>query len=160
MTTVEKYPLEKRKIIKKTVKVIFYAYILFFIFRLFANIFLRNLYQTPLMILDIFFALLPIIILVYEIEYYKKYFYDIREDFLVIKKGVITPTETILPYDKFQDVYVDQDVFDRLFKLYDVHVSTATFMSGIQAHIDGVNKENGQLFREMILKNIKSRQKK
>jgi len=160
MTTVEKYPLEKRKIIKKTVKATFFMYILFLIGPLWANLLLWNLYQTPLIILDILFLLFPLIDWIYQREYYKKYFYDIRNDFLVIKKGVITPTETILPYDKLQDVYVDQDIFDRAFKLYDVHVSTATVMSGIQAHIDGVNKENGQLFREMILKNIQSHHKK
>lgn len=110
--------------------------------------------------MDILFVLFPLIEWVYQREYYKKYFYDIREDFLIIKKGVITPTETILPYDKLQDVYVDQDIFDRFFSLYDVHVSTATVMSGIQAHIDGVNKENGQLFRKIILENIQSHQKK
>lgn len=159
MATVENYPLEKRKIIKKTIKSTFFMYILFLIGPLWANLFLWNLYRIPLIILDVLFILFPLIEWLYQREYYKKYFYDIRTDFLVIKKGVIMPTETILPYDKLQDVYIDQDIFDRPFRLYDVHVSTATMMSGIQAHIDGVNKENGQLFREMILKNIKSHQK-
>jgi membrane protein YdbS with pleckstrin-like domain len=159
MTTVEKYPLEKRKIIKKTIKSTFNMYIFFLIIPLWANIFLWSLYQIPLMIIDALFIVYPLIQWVYQREYYKKYFYDIRSDFLVIKKGVIAPNETILPYDKLQDVYIDQDIFDRIFKLYDVHVSTATMMSGIQAHIDGVNKENGEIFREMILDNIKSHHK-
>lgn len=69
------------------------------------------------------------------------------------------PRETILPYEKLQDVYVDQDVFDRIFRLYDVHVSTATFMSGFEAHIDGVNKENAEAIREIILENIRKNKK-
>jgi membrane protein YdbS with pleckstrin-like domain len=156
MTTVEKYPLEKRKIIKKTVSSSFGMLILFLIGPLWANIFLWNLYTIPLIIIDALFLLFPLIEWIYQREYYKRYFYDIRQDFLVIKKGVITPTETVLPYDKMQDVYVDQDIFDRIFSLYDVHVSTATTMSGIQAHIDGVSKENSQIFREMILGNVKA----
>ena len=156
MTTVEEHPLEKRKIIKKTISYTFVLYVFFLIGPLWANIFFWNLYQIPLIILDALFILFPLIEWLYQREYYKRYFYDIRKDFLFIKKGVIAPTETILPYDKLQDVYVDQDVFDRIFNLYDVHVSTATLMSGIQAHIDGVSKENSQLFREMILKDIKA----
>jgi membrane protein YdbS with pleckstrin-like domain len=159
MTTVEKYPLEKRKIIKKTVSSSIGMLIFFLIIPLWANIFLWKLYMIPLIIIDALFVLFPIIQWLYQREYYKKYFYDIRQDFLVIKKGVFMPTETILPYDKMQDVYVDQDIFDRIFSLYDVHVSTATVMSGIQAHIDGVNKENSQLFRELILQQIKAHRK-
>ena len=158
VTTIEKYPLERRKIIKKTVAGSFAIFIMGIILMipLWLNIPILNLYATPLMIIEALFLLYPLIKWLYEREYYKKYFYDIRNDFLVIKKGVFAPNEVTLPYDKLQDVYVDQDIFDRLFKLYDVHVSTATFMSGMQAHIDGVNKENSELFREMILSNIKA----
>lgn len=156
MITIEEHPLERRKIIKKTLVLSLGMLVLFLIGPLWANIFLWKLYQIPLMILDAIFLLFPIAEFLYQREYFKRYFYDIRDDFLVIKKGVLAPTETVLPYDKLQDVYVDQDIFDRLFSLYDVHVSTATLMSGVQAHIDGVNKENSNLFREMILKNIKA----
>jgi membrane protein YdbS with pleckstrin-like domain len=159
MTTVEKYPLEKRKIIKKTLSSSLGMLLFFLIGPLWANIFLWKIYMIPLIIIDILFVLFPIIQWLYQREYYKKYFYDIRQDFLVIKKGVFMPTETVLPYDKMQDVYVDQDIFDRMFSLYDVHVSTATYMSGVQAHIDGVNRENSNLFREMILQQIKAHRK-
>lgn len=159
VTTVEKYPLERRKIIKKTVSWSFGMFLLFILIPLWLNIFLWDLYTIPLIIIDVFFLLYPLIRWIYEREYYKKYFYDIRNDFLVIKKGVFTPTETILAYDKLQDVYVDQDIFDRIFNLYDVHVSTATVKSGFNAHIDGVNKEKANIFREMILKNIRTQHK-
>lgn len=160
MTTVQEYPLEKSKIIKKTIKSTFYMYIFFLIGPLWANIFLWNLYQIPLLVLDVLFILFPFIEFVYQGEYYKKYFYDIKDDFLTIRKGVFTPNETVLPYDKLQDVYIDQDIFDRVFRLCDVHVSTATVMSGVQAHIDGLSMENGKTLREMILDNIRSHQKK
>ena len=56
-----------------------------------------------------------------------------------------------------QDVYVDQDIFDRMFGLWDVHVSTATMMSGMEAHIDGVKRENAMKLREMLLQKIRSK---
>ncbi|MEM5883174.1 MAG: PH domain-containing protein [Candidatus Aenigmatarchaeota archaeon] len=158
-TTIEKYPLEKRKIIKKTVKATFSACILFLIGPLWLHFFFFETFKYHLFILDFLFAIFPLVEFLYQREYFKRYFYDAKDDFLVIRKGVFAPTETILPYEKLQDVYVDQDVFDRIFKLYDVHVSTATFMSGIEAHIDGVNKENAEAIREIILENIRKSKK-
>jgi len=159
VTTIEKYPLERRKIIKKTVKGSFWACILFLIGPLWLHFFFWETFKFHLIILDILFLIYPFVKFLYEREYFKRYFYDARKDFLIIKKGVFAPKETILPYEKLQDVYVDQDVFDRIFKLYDVHVSTATFMSGIEAHIDGVNKENAEAIREIILENIRASKK-
>lgn len=78
-------------------------------------------------------------------------------DYLVIKKGPITPKEITIPWERIQDVYVDQDIFDRIFGLYDVHLSTATFTSGMQAHIDGVEKEAADGLREELLEKIKNR---
>jgi membrane protein YdbS with pleckstrin-like domain len=95
----------------------------------------------------------------YQREYYNRYFYDITPDFLVIKKGVIMPHETMLPYEKLQDVYMDQDLFDRIFNLWDVHVSTATAMSGYEAHIDGLSHANAEILREMILNKIRKGKK-
>ncbi|MEM5793831.1 MAG: PH domain-containing protein [Candidatus Aenigmatarchaeota archaeon] len=159
VATIEKYPLEKRKIIKKTVKATFWAYVFFFIGPLWLHFFFFEMFKYHLIILDFLFAIFPIVEFLYQREYFKRYFYDAKKDFLVIRKGVFMPRETILPYEKLQDVYVDQDVFDRIFRLYDVHVSTATFMSGFEAHIDGVNKENAEAIREIILENIRKNKK-
>ena len=55
---------------------------------------------------------------------------------------------------------MDQDLLDRLFGLWDVHVSTATFMSGWEAHIDGVKHDNAMEIREIILSKIRKKVKK
>jgi membrane protein YdbS with pleckstrin-like domain len=52
---------------------------------------------------------------------------------------------------------MDQDIFDRFFRLWDVHVSTATTMSGMEAHVDGVNEENAEAIRKLLLAKIKSK---
>lgn len=92
----------------------------------------------------------------YQKWYFAVYYYDIREDFIVIKKGPIAPKEIIIPWERIQDIYVDQDVFDRMFGLYDVHLSTATIMSGVQAHIDGVEQQAADGLREALLSKIKN----
>ncbi len=162
-TTVEQYPLERRKIYKKFVVAMIGWTILFGLLLLISGL----LAFTALPGLKVlFFILLAIYILLffieawYQTEYYNRYFYDITPDFLVIKKGVIMPHETMLPYEKLQDVYMDQDLFDRIFNLWDVHVSTATAMSGHEAHIDGLSRANAEILREIILNKIRKEKKK
>lgn len=94
----------------------------------------------------IFGFLFSVILLTYLYQgwYFAVYFYDLTPDFIQIKKGPITPREITLPYERIQDVYVDQDLLDRIFGLYDVHLSSATISSGIEAHIDGLEKQAGK----------------
>ncbi len=168
--TREKYPLSYKKITKKTfVSVIgwsfFFCFIMFFFFIAGVGIILDGEDPSLIIILGVFllssFVISTIIIAVlsylYQSWYFAVYFYDIMHDYLVIKKGPITPKEITIPWERIQDVYVDQDIFDRIFGLYDVHLSTATFTSGMQAHIDGVEKEAADGLREELLEKIKNR---
>lgn len=77
------------------------------------------------------------------------YYYDLNQDYIVIKKGPITPREITIPYKRVQDVY-----FDRLFGIYDVHLSSATISSGMEAHIDGVERESANGLRQLFLETV------
>ena len=93
----------------------------------------------------------------YQKWYFDFYFYDLAADYIVIRKGPITPREITIPYERIQDVYVDQDLFDRFFGLYDVHLSSATASSGMEAHIDGVEKTAADGLRAALLKTVSER---
>ncbi len=163
VTLREQYPLESIKPLKKTIGFAF----LIIIVATFISIFVymsslseSNVNKTfspgLILILVIFFAVLIIILkYVYEVIYMKNYFYDDTGDNLIIKKGVFSINEITLPYTRIQDVYVDQDILDRIFGLYDVHVSSATNISGVLSHIDGLNSANSNAVRDLILKKIK-----
>ncbi len=158
---IQKFPLERRKIVKRFVSTMV-RWLVFF-----AILTVALFSWKPELLSPTFFMCLPVFWLawavwqwVYENNYFKAYFYDAAEDVLVIRKGWITPRETNLPYEKLQDVYMDQDVFDRLFKLFDVHVSTATSMSAFEAHVDGVNAENAEAIRKLLLAKIKGKRSK
>lgn len=156
MATVDDIPLEQSKPIKRylnSMKGWIIIFVIFGIIAFFGNILNYFAY------FGIIFVLIAIWQWWYETQYYKRYFYDIQSDFLQIKKGVITPKDALFPYEKLQDVYVDQDILDRIFSLWDVHVSTATPMSMMEAHIDGVNEQNANKLREMILGRIKAAKK-
>lgn len=94
---------------------------------------------------------------IYVKYYIKYYFYDGGVDFITIKKGVFAPTEIHVQYQKIQDVYVDQDILDRVMGLYDVHIASATVSSGIEAHIDGVDKETAERLKNFFLQMIKEK---
>ena len=155
-TTLQSYPLDKKKIVKKTISGIFIWALLFLFVVLPLQFFVYINFKIIFIILDFIFLLIFVIEPIYQNQYYKKYFYDVRPDFLMITKGVIMVREAILNYDKIQDVYMDQDILDRIFGLWDVHVSTATSMSGAEAHIDGVNHDNAMAIRELILLKIRN----
>lgn len=166
MATVNEIPLDANKPKKRFLNSMLMWLILLVPFG-FGCLIMASITRSSSFYISIFFSL-PIVVFLlviiwqwwYENAYYKTYFYDIQPEFLNIKKGVITPREAIFPYEKLQDVYVDQDIFDRIFNLWDVHVSTATMYSGMEAHIDGVNEENAKKLRELILGKIKNARRK
>ena len=156
-TTIERYPLERKKIVKKTIEAILIWSVIL------ASTVVAAYFFLPLYVQLIGTFSLALLVLIsavqpfYQHFYYTTYFYDVRSDFLIIRKGVIMPRETILNYAKIQDVYVDQDLLDRLFGLWDVHVSTATLLSGAEAHLDGVNRDGATAIRELILSKIRKK---
>jgi len=162
--TRDQYPLSPKKIIKKTVTGSIGWMIIFAIFAtaIFSSL-LTVLEKFNLNFMNIFIWVIIIIlsdILItilnyfYQRWYFAVYFYDLTEDHIIIKKGPIAPSEITIPYERIQDVYVDQDLFDRMFGLYDVHISSATFMSGIQAHIDGVEKPAADGLKTLMLQKM------
>ena len=156
-TTIEQYPLERIKITKRFISGMIGWLILSVIAAVTMFFLLKPGFTSSFVGFFVMLVILAVWQWVYETKYFEAYFYDIAVDELDIRKGWITPRETILPYEKMQDVYVDQDIFDRMFGLWDVHVSTATMMSGMEAHIDGVKRENAMKLREMLLQKIRSK---
>lgn len=95
-----------------------------------------------------------------QLIYYYRYFYDIEERTVIIRKGIIAQSEITLPFSKITDVYVNQDILDVIFGLYDVHISTPTQSSGNFAHIDGLDKRGAALIRSIILERINQSESK
>lgn len=161
--TRDKFPLSTKKVLKKTVMgTLVWAILLLIIWGVLAFA-LSSSTKTGswfgIATIGIFGLLFLIILIVYLYQrwYYAVYFYDLTPDYIVIKKGPITPREITIPYERVQDVYVDQDLLDRIFGLYDVHLSSATISSGMEAHIDGVEKPAADGLRAMLLQTVNER---
>lgn len=167
--TREQFPLSKKKILKKTIASnsgMVFVTLLIFIFYLiatsadltFTKFFLSISTILTLLLLLLFLTIIhTVTTYLYQYWYWAVYFYDLTNDYIVIKKGPITPREITIPYERIQDVYVDQDLWDRIFGLYDVHLSSATVTSGVEAHIDGLEKEAADGIRAILLNVVKER---
>ena len=87
-------------------------------------------------------VLFLILELLYQYLYYKLYYYNFEDEGAEIRKGVVSRAAGHVRYDRLQNIYVDQDILDRMFGLYDVHYETAGEKSGFYSHVDGLIKEN------------------
>lgn len=160
------YPLSPKKPVKKTILSFFIHTFWLIVFVYIVLIVIFKDYNTSSWLTAwfwpiIFLSLFGVVILIgatyaYQYWYYKTYFYNLTDEYVIIRKGLIAPQEVTIPYEKIQDIYVDQDILDRMFGLYDVHISSPTATSGLAAHIDGVNKEIAEKLREIILTRVRS----
>lgn len=161
----ETIPLQKAKVVKKslgaTLGLVLLAALAFALIATFQSEDAQGAPEVLLTIKNVTRVVLPIVFLLlvfwtpcYQYLYYRRYFYDMDDKNIVIRKGVVAQREITLPFSRITDVYVDQDLFDVLFGLYDVHMSTPTQESGLFAHIDGVNKAGSQQLRDMILERV------
>lgn len=162
--TREQFPLSHKKIIKKTMASTIPITILLLVIWGFLAFMLGSIDQGAIGWLGtatfVIFGFLFLVILLtyfYQRWYFAVYFYDLTPDFIQIKKGPITPREITIPYERIQDIYVDQDLLDKIFGLYDVHLSSATISSGMEAHIDGVEKQAAEGLRNILLQTVQQR---
>ena len=97
-----------------------------------------------------FFVIYFFVRLIYEIYYYKKYYYADNNELLTLRKGVFKIVTLTIPYNKVQHIFIDQDLFDRIFGLWDVHLASAGTI-GMELHIDGLKKEHAEGLRNLLI---------
>lgn len=159
--TRKKFPLSEKKIWKKTIGGNLIGIIFLFGLNYFVGILnklnnndLNSLINPIAILISVCVFISLITQYFYQRWYYATYFYDLTDDYVIIKKNPITPHEITIPYERIQDIYIDQDLLDRFFGLYDVHLSTATVSSGMEAHIDGVKKPAADGLRSVLLETV------
>ncbi|MSU55527.1 MAG: hypothetical protein EXS46_03270 [Candidatus Taylorbacteria bacterium] len=118
-----------------------------------------NLFSFLLISITCYLLFMAVCIVPYALyvkAYIRRYYYSGEQNFVTIKKGVFAPAEIHVQYQKIQDVYVDQDIWDRIWGLYDVHIASATRTSGIKAHIDGVDQATAEGLKNFFLSAIQN----
>lgn len=161
------FPLEKRKILKKAILAV-WPFLAFFVLISFVRLLFPsslslfnfgNLLDTFLALFLVFIAAAFLFFIVKEYLYFNNYFYDVKDGILTVKKGIFIISQVSVPLDKIQDIYIDQDVLDKIFGLYDVHFATAGFGSA-NIHIDGLNRVNSEQIKNMLIEKKSAPSKK
>ena len=113
-------PLNKKKVLKKTLEKIPLFLVLLVAFGAFAVTVPLTLEINPWPWITLFLILFALAIFGtywYQVLYYKSYYYDFREDSAEIAKGVITRATGHVRYAKIQNIFIDQDIWDRVLGL-------------------------------------------
>lgn len=113
----------------------------------------QHLYQHLPLLIGIV-LLFSIAAFAHPVLYFLIYHYEIDEKNVVIRKGIFAKREIILPFSRITDVNVEQDWFDVVLGLYDIHISSPTAESGKFAHIDGVNRRSALTIRKILIERL------
>ena len=96
--------------------------------------------------------------------------YSIDDKFLLFKQGILSKQQRHIPYGVIQNIYVKQDLLDRLFGLSSLVLENASEggknkverqqtetigFSGNKVSIPGLAKQNAEILKNIILKKIK-----
>ncbi|MDF2529963.1 MAG: Bacterial domain [Gammaproteobacteria bacterium] len=170
----EQYPLSKKSIFKKTllawlfipmnIAIITFAFTVIQpngwnqfsgLINMFQALAQKFFFNSGLAVVICLLAISFAICYVFQILNYKSYDYEINDKSIMIKKGVLSVRQINIPFTRIQDVYVDQDFLDRIFGLYDLHISDAAMYSAGLTHIDGLDKDSADKLHALILSQIK-----
>lgn len=138
--------------------IVFFLSRLGFIFFIFFVVFcvafffhMALLYIISFLILLIF----SVFFIWYSREFFRTFIYEPREIFFFSRKGVITPSYTLILYENIQDVHLEQTIFDRIFGLWKVKIYTATHSHRGADNIFGLSYESANKLKMAIFAKMK-----
>jgi len=152
----ETYPLSPLKPFKKTIRATIWLTLLLGISALVAVAIWPNetLVTTTAALLPLLILFIIILTFTYQLAYYRAYYYFENKEILTLRKGIFWRSTLTIPFTNVQHIFVDQDLFDRLFGLYDVHVASAG-KTGMEIHIDGLKRAHAEELRDHLMKETK-----
>lgn len=81
---------------------------------------------------------------------YFRYFFHLEADQLVIQKGVFNRSLTKLPFERIQNLYIEQNVLHRLLGVVSLRVDSAG-SSGHEVTIDALERKDAEAMRAYVL---------
>ncbi len=119
----------------------------------------------------IYFGLIPFRLIVTILQR-ANFRYSIEDKFMTLKQGVLSKQQRHIPYGVIQNLYVKQDLFDRLFALSSLTLENASVgdgnplgnnkkqvekvgFSGNKVSIPGLTKQNAEILKGIVLLKMK-----
>jgi len=100
--------------------------------------------------------------------------YSIEDKFLILKQGIFSKQQRHIPYGVIQNLFIKQDLFDRIFGLASLTIENASQGAGALANlqgqrtqmeiagfignkinIPGLAKQNAEILKEIVLQKMK-----
>ena len=112
---------------------------------------LKGNFEISILILTA--GLIILAISAYIKYYYFKYKFDFKKDEFVVKKGLLRKTKLSIPFEKIQQININQKLIHKIFKLYEIQIDTAGTNS-TEVDIKAVSKKIADDFK-LIAEEIK-----
>jgi membrane protein YdbS with pleckstrin-like domain len=84
---------------------------------------------------------------------FRKKGYALREKDILFRKGILSTTTTVIPFNRIQHVALHEGVFSRMYQLTELQVYTAGGSSS-DLHIPGLPKEEAERIKSFLLNKI------
>lgn len=84
---------------------------------------------------------------------FRKKGYALREKDILFRKGILSTTTTVIPFNRIQHVALYEGVFSRMYQLSELQVYTAGGSSS-DLHIPGLPKEEAESIKSFLLNKI------
>lgn len=173
--TEKKYSVQNLWILKSVLGSLFTLifFIPYFIFSSQTNEINENLEINLYIIIIIGFAFFHLIITILKkINFH----YSIGDKFLTLKQGILSKQQRNIPYEVIQNIFVKQDLFDRIFRLSSLTIENASYDTrhlitskrqlqqqqiempgffGNKVSIPGLTKQSAEILKEIILQKMK-----
>lgn len=133
----------------------FFSWVILLIFASLCLYVLGLVLNQPSFLVLLISPILLLLIYLYSREFFKSFLFELRSDFFFSRKGVITPSYTIIPYENIQDVHLEQSIIEKILGLWRVKIYTATFSDRGSDMIQGLSVSNVEAFKNALFTKIK-----
>jgi len=80
---------------------------------------------------------------------YYRYFYHVEDEQLIIQKGVFNRSRTKLPFERIQNLHIEQNVLHRMLSVVSLRIESAG-STGSEVTIDALKRPEAELLRDYI----------
>lgn len=111
--------------------------------------------KNSYLIFGISYFIFAIILFFSSIASVKKRGFAIREKDILYKRGLISTTTTMIPFNRVQHVAMHEGVFSRIFNLAQIQIFTAGGSTS-DVKISGIEKEKAESIKELLMQKIQN----
>jgi uncharacterized membrane protein YdbT with pleckstrin-like domain len=172
--TEKNYPIQKLWIFKSIFRSLLSIILFFFVF--YFMVFYSSIQAGKYSGIFIFIIIIigfVIFNLIFLILQRASFHYSIEEKFLTLRQGIISKQQRYIPYGVIQNIFIKQDLFDRIFGLASLTIENASQGGGVlmtpqqnqqaeligfygnRVSIPGLTKEHAEILKGIILQKIK-----